>query len=71
MGVKRRIREELEKLYLPINEKKSKEVNLNKRESFKFLGFRIRKSKTRNKKQGVLRNPDIKSRSRLLKKLKT
>ncbi len=45
-------------------------MNLNKRESFKFLGFRFRKSKTRNKKQGVLRNPDIKSRSRLLKKLK-
>ena len=69
-GVKRRLGEELQKLDLPINEEKSKEVNLDNGESFKFLGFRFIKSKTRNKKQGVLRNPDIISRSRLIQKLK-
>src|SRR5262249_16348609 len=48
--VNRRIREELAKLHVEINEEKSRMVDLAKNESFGFLGFDFRRIPTRNGK---------------------
>jgi RNA-directed DNA polymerase len=42
-GVERRLREELAKLRVEINEDKSRMVNLKKKESFTFLGLEYRR----------------------------
>jgi len=69
-GVKRRLYEELEKLEIPVNTEKSKEVNLTKKESFDFLGFTYRRVITRKKKIGVMYSPKMKKRTELVQKLK-
>ncbi len=69
-GVKKRLFEELGKLELPINEEKSKELNLEEGGSFEFLGFEYKRSLSRNKKKGVLYNPAPNRRNLLLEKLR-
>ena len=65
-----RLLEELIKLDVQINEEKTRIVNLANGESFGFLGFDFRRSRTRNGKWGVLFTPKMKARTKLLNKLK-
>jgi RNA-directed DNA polymerase len=69
-GVHRRLREELAKLGLQVNEDKTRIVDLNQGESFGFLGFDFRRVRSR---RGVWRpqyTPKLKARTTLLRKLK-
>ena len=69
-AVNKRLREELAKLHVQINEEKSRIVDLGKGESFGFLGFEFRRVRSR---KGVWRpyyTPKLKKRTALLDKLK-
>ena len=69
-AVDKRLREELAKLHVEINEAKSRVVDLGKGESFGFLGFEFRRVRSR---KGVWRpcyTPKLKKRTALLEKLK-
>jgi RNA-directed DNA polymerase len=69
-AVNKRLREELAKLHVEINEEKSRIVDLSKGESFGFLGFEFRRVRSR---KGVWRpryTPKLKKRTALLDKLK-
>lgn len=69
-GIKRRIYEELEKIEIPVNTEKSKEVDVTKKESFDFLGFTYRRVVTKRKKIGVKYSPKMEKRRDLIQKLK-
>nr|WP_319492374.1 group II intron reverse transcriptase/maturase [uncultured Desulfobacter sp.] len=66
----KRLLEELEKLDVQLNRKKSKLVDLTRGETFSFLGFDFRRAKTRRGKLGVLVTPRMKARTALLSRLK-
>jgi RNA-directed DNA polymerase len=69
-GVDRRLREELAKLDLRVNEDKTRIVDLSQGESFGFLGFDFRRVRSW---RGVWRpqyTPKLKARTTLLRKLK-
>jgi RNA-directed DNA polymerase len=69
-AVNRRLREELVKLRVEINEEKSRDVDLAKGDSFGFLGFEFRRILSLN---GVWRpnySPKLKKRTALLGKLR-
>jgi len=69
-AVEKRLREELTKLQVEINEEKSRIVDLGRGESFGFLGFDFRRIRSRN---GVWRahyTPKLKKRTALLRTLK-
>jgi RNA-directed DNA polymerase len=68
--VARRLREELAKLEVEVNEEKSRTVDLGKGESFGYLGFDIRRVRSRSGKWQVLRTPKAKKRTELLGRLK-
>jgi RNA-directed DNA polymerase len=69
-AVERRLREELAKLQVEVNEEKSRRVDLTKRESFGFLGFEFRRVRSRAGRWMPLRTPLLKKRTELLRKLK-
>jgi len=69
-GVERRLREELAKLRVEINEEKSRMVDLKKGESFTFLGFEFRRVLSSNKKWRPNFAPKLKKRTELFGKLK-
>jgi RNA-directed DNA polymerase len=69
-AVMQRLREEFAKLKVDINEEKSRIVDLRRGESFGFLGFDFRRTRSR---RGVWRaqyTPKLKTRTALLRKLK-
>jgi RNA-directed DNA polymerase len=66
----RRLLEELAKLDLQLNEEKTRVVDLTRGEYFGFLGFDLRRVRTRRGKWGVRVTPKGKARKALLKKLK-
>jgi RNA-directed DNA polymerase len=69
-AVNKRLREELAKIQVEINEEKSRVVDLAKGEGFGFLGFDFRRVRSR---RGVWRPhyaPQLKKRTALLRKLK-
>ena len=68
--VNRRLRVELSKLQVEVNEDKSRIVDLAKGESFAFLGFQFRLTRTRRGKWRPHLTPTSKNRKRLLAKLK-
>jgi len=70
-AVARRVREELAKLKVQINEEKSRTVDLSKGESFCFLGFEFRLIRSRFGKWWPQYVPRLKKRTVLLAKLKT
>jgi RNA-directed DNA polymerase len=70
-AVARRVREELVKLKVEINEEKSRMVDLSKGESFCFLGFEFRLIRSRFGKWWPQYVPRLKKRTALLAKLKT
>ena len=69
-AVEKRLREELAKLRVEINEEKSKIVDLANGGSFTFLGFEYRRILGRNKKWRPYYAPRLKKRTALLAKLK-
>jgi RNA-directed DNA polymerase len=69
-AVDTRLREELARVQVEINEEKSRQVDLAKGDSFGFLGFDFRRMRSR---RGVWRpdyRPQMKRRTELLRKLK-
>lgn len=66
----RRLLEELNKLDVQVNQEKTLIVDLTKDETFSFLGFDFRRTKTRQGKWGVRITPRMKARTALLRKLK-
>jgi RNA-directed DNA polymerase len=68
--VSRRLREELALLEVEINEDKTKVVDLVKGESFGFLGFVIRRVRSRHGRWFALQMPSAKARTKLLDKLR-
>jgi len=69
-AVEKRLREELAKLKVEINEEKTRMVHLLKGESFGFLGFEFRLIRSRQGKWRTQFVPKMKKRTALLRKLK-
>ena len=69
-AVERRLREELGKLRVAINEEKSRTVDLSKGEKFSFLGFEFRRILSRNQKWRPHFAPKLKKRTALFAKLR-
>jgi RNA-directed DNA polymerase len=69
-AVEQRLREELAKLKVEINEEKSKNVDLASGGSFTFLGFEYRRILGRNRKWRCYYAPQLKKRTALVAKLK-
>jgi len=65
-----RLRQELTKLKVELNEEKTKVVDLKRGETFSFLGFDFRRAKTVSGKIGIRRTPRMKARTALLRKIK-
>jgi len=68
--VERRIREELAKLQVEVNEEKSRTVDLRAGMSFGFLGFDFRRVRSRAGRWRAQRLPQMKKRTELIRKLK-
>ena len=69
-AVEKRLREELAKLQVEVNEEKSRRVDLQQGESFGFLGFEFRRIRSRRGRWMPLQTPRAKKRTALLRKLK-
>jgi RNA-directed DNA polymerase len=69
-AVIQRLREELEKLDVEMNEEKSRMVDLTKEESFGFLGFEFRRVPARSGRWRPRYVPKLKKRTALLRELK-
>jgi RNA-directed DNA polymerase len=69
-AVDRRLREELAKLRVAINEDKSRMVDLKKGESFTFLGFEYRRILSLRRKWRPYYAPKLKKRTALFEKLR-
>lgn len=69
-AVYKRLREELAKLRVEINEEKSRIVDLRKGESFAFLGFEFRRVLSRKGRWWPQYMPRLKKRTALVEKLK-
>src|SRR6266545_7202160 len=69
-AVEKRLREELGKLRVEINEDKSRMVDLSKEEKFSFLGFEFRRILSRNQKWRPHFAPKLKKRTALFAKLR-
>src|ERR1700747_3599064 len=69
-AVEKRLREEMAKLRVEINEEKSRKVDLAKGESFSFLGFEVRRIRSRIGKWRTHLVPKPKKRTALVRKLK-
>ena len=65
-----RIREEIAKLGVEINEEKSRKVRLEQGESFGFLGFDFRRVRTRQGRWRAHYTPKLKKRTALMQRLK-
>ena len=69
-AVERRLREEVAKLRVEINEEKSRTVDLSKGEKFSFLGFEFRRILSRNQRWRAHFAPKLKKRTALFAKLR-
>ncbi len=69
-AVSKRLREEIAKVQVEINEEKSRVVDLTKGESFGFLGFEFRRVRSQRGKWRPHYVPKMKKRTALLRKLK-
>jgi RNA-directed DNA polymerase len=69
-AVDKRLREELAKLHIQINEEKSRTVDLERGESFGFLGFDFRRVRSLQGKWRAQYTPKLKKRTALLQKLR-
>jgi RNA-directed DNA polymerase len=69
-AVEQRLRRELAKLRLEVNEDKTRRVDLTQGQCFAFLGFLFRRIRSQQGRWMPLRIPQIKKRTALLRKLK-
>ncbi len=69
-AVEKRLREEITKLRVEINEEKSRKVDLSKGGSFGFLGFEYRRIRSRKRRWRAHYVPKLKKRTALQQKLK-
>jgi RNA-directed DNA polymerase len=69
-AVEQRLRQELAKLQVEVNEEKSRRVDLTQDERFGFLGFEFRRIRSRRGRWMPLRTPPGKKRRALLQTLK-
>jgi len=69
-AVEKRLREELAKLQVEVNEEKSRRVDLQQGDSFGFLGFEFRRIRSRWGRWMPLYTPRAKKRTALLRQLK-
>ena len=69
-AVQQRLREELAKLQVEVNEEKSRNVDLERGECFGFLGFDFRRVRSRKGRWTPLVLPQMKKRTELLRRLK-
>lgn len=69
-AVHKRLREELAKLKVELNNEKTKTINLKDGETFSFLGFDFRRGKTKQGKWGIQKTPKMMARTNLLRKMK-
>lgn len=69
-GVNKRLREELQKLQVTINEEKTKQLDLRKGDSFGFLGFDFRRIKTKSGKWRANYQPKMEARVKLMAKIR-
>jgi RNA-directed DNA polymerase len=69
-AVNKRLREELARLEVEVNEEKSRTVDLGKGESFGYLGFDFRRIRSRLGKWRAHSTPKLKKRTELLRKLR-
>lgn len=69
-GINRRLREELHKLQVHINEEKTKQLDLTKGDSFGFLGFNFRRLRTKGKKWRVNYQPKMQARVKVMDRIK-
>jgi RNA-directed DNA polymerase len=69
-AINTRIRQELIKIKVELNEEKTRIVDLKKGKTFSFLGFDFRRVRTRQGKNGIQKTPRMKARIALLGKLK-
>jgi len=69
-AVEKRLREELAKLQVEVNEEKTRKVDLRQGGSFGLLGFEFRRIRSRRGRWMPLRTPKGKKRTALLRKLK-
>ena len=69
-AISKRLRQELTKLQVEVNEEKSKTVELARGESFGFLGFEFRRIRSRRGKWRPQYEPKLKKRTALLQKLR-
>ena len=69
-AIQRRLREELAKIQVVVNEEKTHVVDLSRGESFGFLGFEFRRIRSRSGKWMPLRTPLPKARMALLRRIK-
>jgi len=65
-----RLREEFAKLQVAVNEEKTRQIDLTRDEAFGFLGFDIRRVKSRKGGWRPQCTPMLKKRTELLRKLK-
>ena len=70
IGAYKRLQEELEKLDVALNKEKTKIVDLEKRETFDFLGFTFRGQRSKNGKWWPKKVPKKEARKKILRKLK-
>ncbi|WP_146695843.1 group II intron maturase-specific domain-containing protein [Orientia tsutsugamushi] len=64
------LRQELSKINVELNEKKTKTVDLRNGETFSFLGFDFRLVQTKQCKIEIQKKPKMRARTSLLKRLK-
>jgi len=69
-GINKRLREELNKLQVHINEEKTKQLDLVKGDSFGFLGFDFRRLKTKTGKWRVNYQPKMQARIKMMDKIR-
>lgn len=69
-GVNKRLREELSKIQVHINEEKTKQLDLVKGDSFGFLGFDFRRLRTKTEKWRVNYQPKIQARVKVMDKVR-
>ena len=70
-GIQRRLREELSKVGVEINEEKTKEADLIRGGKFSFLGFEFRRNVNQKGKGWPHYQPKMSARTKLLSKLKS
>jgi RNA-directed DNA polymerase len=68
--VYRKLLEELAHIKVKVNTEKTRLVDMTKGETFSFLGFDVRRGKTRSGKWGVYMTPRMEARTKLVRDLK-